>query len=66
MFQHKAQDVLHVLLVVLGMDLVAVPDQVHVVTRDQEITGVLALQIQIHFISLDAVNVELLVSKVGQ
>ena len=56
----------HAHLVVLGVDLVGVPGQVHVVAGHQEGLGVLPLEVQIHFVPTDAVYVELRVRVVGQ
>ena len=53
-------------LVVLGVDLVGVPGEVHVVARHQEGLGVFPLEVQIHFVPTDAVYIELRVCVVGQ
>ena len=66
MLEDKAQDVLTVGLVFLGVDLVGVPDKIHVVARHKKCLGVLLLEMEIHFVSADAVHVELLISVVGQ
>ena len=64
--EDKAQDVLTVRLVILGVDLVGVPDKIHVVARHKKRLGVLLLEMKIHFVSADAVHVKLLICIVGQ
>lgn len=66
MLEDKAQDVLTVRLVILGVDLVGVPDKIHVVARHKKRLGVLLLEMKIHFVSADAVHVKLLICIVGQ